>query len=230
MKTSRRPLPADQLGTWFAGIQKLEHGIERDCVTVALFTGLRKDSVTKLRWEHVELPNRQLFVFAPKGGEERSFHLPLSDYLVRLLQRRQAEHKRLIERRAIPLHATPFVFPAARGKTGHIVETRWNIAAVYYEVELKAGDKKVKRRRQYTMHDLRRTFATVAESLDISPYAIKALLNHRSNSNIDVTGGYIDVRPDRLREPMQRITDRLLELIARTDLPTIEAPELAEAA
>ena len=41
---------------------------------------------------------------------------------------------------------------------------------------------------EFSCHDLRRTFTTVAESLDISRYTIKALLNYRQDSG--------DVRPE----------------------------------
>ncbi len=58
---------------------------------------------------------------------------------------------------------------------------------------------------EFTFHDLRRTFITVAESLDISSYAIKRLVNHKNGN--DVTEGYIVSNIDRLRAPMQRITD-----------------------
>ena len=58
---------------------------------------------------------------------------------------------------------------------------------------------------KFTFHDLRRTFITVAESLDISSYAIKRLVNHKNGN--DVTQGYIIANHDRLRAPMQRITD-----------------------
>jgi integrase len=61
-----------------------------------------------------------------------------------------------------------------------------------------------------TSHDLRRTFSTIAESLDIPHYALKRLLNHRTDS--DVTGGYIVHTPDRLREPVERVAQRILEL------------------
>jgi integrase len=61
----------------------------------------------------------------------------------------------------------------------------------------------------FTVHDLRRTFITIAESLDIGVYTIKALVNHRSGSN-DVTEGYVQINTERLREPMNRITDFIL--------------------
>ncbi len=54
-------------------------------------------------------------------------------------------------------------------------------------------------------HDLRRSFATAAESLDISAYAVKALLNHKQSE--DITRGYIQMSPERLMAPMQKITD-----------------------
>ena len=36
---------------------------------------------------------------------------------------------------------------------------------------------------KFTLHDLRRTFITVAESLDIPHYALKRLLNHRGGGD-----------------------------------------------
>jgi hypothetical protein len=56
---------------------------------------------------------------------------------------------------------------------------------------------------------LRRTFITIAESLDISAYALKRLLNHKMTN--DVTAGYIVADVERLRKPMQLITDYILK-------------------
>ena len=55
----------------------------------------------------------------------------------------------------------------------------------------------------------------MAESLELSAYALKKLLNHKSGN--DVTAGYIVLDLERLRQPMQAITDKLLKLIG---LPT----------
>ena len=60
-----------------------------------------------------------------------------------------------------------------------------------------------------TVHDLRRTFITIAESLDISAYALKRLMNHKMNG--DITASYIVTDVERLRKPMQKITDYILE-------------------
>ena len=60
----------------------------------------------------------------------------------------------------------------------------------------------------FTLHDLRRTFISAAESLDISMYTIKRLANHKMGN--DVTTGYIVSDVERLRAPMQLVTDFLL--------------------
>ena len=65
------------------------------------------------------------------------------------------------------------------------------------------------------IHDLRRTFITIAESLDIPVYSLKRLLNHKMTS--DVTAGYVVMDIERLRVPMQLITDYILKLIGLKD-------------
>jgi integrase len=62
---------------------------------------------------------------------------------------------------------------------------------------------------KFMLHDLRRTFITIAESLDVNHYTLKKLVNHKIGN--DVTGGYIVSTVERLREPMQKITDYVLE-------------------
>jgi hypothetical protein len=59
----------------------------------------------------------------------------------------------------------------------------------------------------FALHDLRRTFITIAESLDIPAYALKRLINHKDPN--DVTAGYIVPDIERLRRPMQKITNYL---------------------
>jgi hypothetical protein len=63
---------------------------------------------------------------------------------------------------------------------------------------------------EFSLHDLRRTFITTAEALDISPYAIKGLVNHSLGNG--VTEGYIKMTLERLRGPAQLVTDRLKQL------------------
>ncbi len=50
------------------------------------------------------------------------------------------------------------------------------------------------------LHDLRRTFITIAKALDIPAYTLKKLVNHSTGN--DVTGGYIVSDMECLRAPM----------------------------
>jgi len=111
----------------------------------------------------------------------------LSTYLYKLLKRRRdADPERI------------YVFPG-KSKAGHLSEPKKVIAEIAKKSDV-----------SFCIHDLRRTFITTAESLDIPAYAVKMLVNHSTGS--DVTAGYIIPDAERLRKPMQKITDRLLKL------------------
>ncbi len=61
----------------------------------------------------------------------------------------------------------------------------------------------------FTIHDLRRTFATIAGEMGIPPYLLKKLLNHKSG---DVTEGYVISTVEILRRPLQKIAKRIEDL------------------
>lgn len=182
-----------QLPVWWAAVDALDSdqatakaSVVRDYLRFLLLTGLRRGEAARLRWVDVDLTAGTFTIPDPKNRERHT--LPLSDYLAELLRRRQND-------------GSPFVFPGGpkrdTGKPGYIVEPRrW-----LHQVTRDSGV-------AFTIHDLRRTFATVAESLDISPYTLKRLLNHKSGA--DVTAGYLIIDTERLRDPMQRITDYIL--------------------
>jgi integrase len=97
-----------------------------------------------------------------------------------------------------------FVFPA-NSESGHVEEPK----DAFAEIEKITGIK-------VSPHDLRRTFETVAESCDISPFGLKALINHRMphQSQTDVTAGYVIMSTERLREVAQKLADKLRALCA----------------
>jgi integrase len=154
-----------------------------DYLTVLLFTGLRRQEAARLKWSEIDLLGRTLIVRDTKNYQP--LELPLSEFLFELLSAR--------EKTALTEH----VFPG-EGEEGYLVEPRVHIQRVIRESGV-----------PFTLHDLRRTFITIAESLDISAYAIKRLVNHKISG--DVTAGYIIANPERLRVPMERIARFMLE-------------------
>lgn len=172
-----------QLRAWYEATLQLNYLTTRDYLHFVLFTGLRRSEASRLTWDDVDFQDKTFTIGDTKNGQAHT--LPLSDFLENLLQRRQEDSE------------STFVFPS-RTQRGYLIEPRTAIERVS---ELSGVD--------FTLHDLRRTFITTAEALDIPAYALKSLLNHKDPN--DVTRGYIVSGVDRLREPMQKITDFLLE-------------------
>lgn len=191
----RSVIPVHGMPRWWQAVHR-EDDDTRDFLLVALFTGMRRSEVAGLQWANIDLEGRVLRVPSTKNGDP--LELPLSSFLFDLLLARRDNDPE-----------GEWVFPG-RGKTGHIVETK----TFHRRVSAESGIR-------FTMHDLRRTFVTIAESLDVPHYALKRLLNHRTDS--DVTGGYIVMDVERLRAPVERVADRILEL-------AYEAGRLAKAA
>jgi integrase len=176
-------LKPHELKAWFAAVLEIENPVIRDYLQFVLLTGCRREEAARLQWADVSMEDRSFFIRDPKN--RNPIQLPLSDYLLTLLMGRKSGNN------------TAFVFPADSA-SGHIEEPKKQV----YKVTEKTGIK-------FSIHDLRRTFVTIAEGLDISVYALKGLVNHKASTN-DITAGYIQLSVERLRDPMQKITDFIL--------------------
>jgi integrase len=158
-------IPANHLPAWWRAVW-MEDDQPRDFMLVALFTGMRSSEIKRLRWDDIDLVAETLTVPQTKNGDP--LVLPLSNQLVGLFEARRAWVPR-----------SPWVFPGkGPNKAGHVKEVK----SVVRRIRAASGV-------HFSMHDLRRTFITIAEGLDIPAFALKRLLNHRIDT--DVTGGYI---------------------------------------
>jgi integrase len=176
--------PSDLAG-WWQGVQSLENDTYRDFLLLLLFTGLRRSEAARLRWADINFKDRCFTITDTKNGDPLT--LPMGSFLIGLLTERRQRYVN-----------SEFVFQGV-GQKGHFVEPKKGI----YEVCHTSGI-------QFTCHDLRRTFITIAESLDVSAYALKRLINHRVT---DVTGGYIIVDVERLRRPAEQVELFILERV-----------------
>ena len=157
----------------------------RDFLVFLLLTGLRRNEAATLKWVHVDLKAKMFTIPTTKNREPHT--MPLSDYLHDMLKRRRSERGKR--------RCADYVFP---GDTGPLGEPKKQIAKVVTAAGV-----------PFSSHTLRRTFGTIAESLDIPYLALKRLLNHKVN---DVTGEhYTVISVERLSEPMQKITDFVLK-------------------
>jgi len=174
-----------QLSPWYEALMSLKQdqissqsAMVADYLLFLLFTGLRRQEAATLKWSNIDLDDRSFTLTDTKNREPLT--LPLTDFVFDLLQSRKAATD------------SEYVF-AGNGKAGYLIEPRRQVQKV---TELSGVS--------FTLHDLRRTFITVAESIDISACALKRLVNHKM-TNDDVTAGYIISDGERLRKPMQQI-------------------------
>ena len=193
-KVERRKtyLPKETLPKWFDAVLNIDThhpqskaGIVREYLLFIFFTGTRREEAASLKWADVNLPEKVFTLKETKNSEVVT--LPLCDYLV--------------ERLTLWRQQTPgeYLFPSDESRSGHIVSPHKQLE----RIKQKSGV-------PFTIHDLRRTFITVAEGLDISSYSIKRLVNHKTLDSIDVTAGYVVSDIDRLRLASEKVSQAIL--------------------
>ncbi len=175
---------ASDLTAFYQAVMALPNAVQRDYILCVLFTGLRLNEAAALRWEEIDLIERMIRIPESRTKNGEALDLPMSDFLYDLF----------VVRRVVGTRGS-WVFPA-NSNSGHISDPQFALRQVEKETGIKS-----------TVHDLRRTYTTVAESCNISHYALKGLINHTMGT--DVTAGYITPGPERLREPQQKVTDKL---------------------
>lgn len=189
--TRRKTLLLDnQISTWFEAVNSVQNDGFRDALLLIFLTGLRKMEAFTLAWENVDF-ERKLFCI-PDTKNNNSLELPMNNFVFELLKRRQES-----------LGSDKWVFPG-RGNNSHIIDAKKTVKYITEQTGVK-----------FMIHDLRRTFTTAANKLSIPHATIKNLVNHSPSK--DVTDGYIILDVDSLREPSQKISDRLLELAGVTN-------------
>lgn len=157
----------------------------RDIILIALFTGMRRSEVVRLAWDDVNLVDKTLHLDTTKNGD--ALDLPLCSYLVNIIKARRER-----------VGQTKWLFPSNTA-SGHVSGFKTFVKRI---VEVSGVE--------FSMHDLRRGYVTIGESLDLNIYSLKRLLNHRTHA--DVTHGYVVASVERLRQPVERIAARILEM------------------
>lgn len=167
-----------QLSDWYAATLQLNQPVTRAYLHFILLTGLRRTEASTLRWEHVDFKDHTFII--PDTKNKRPHTLPMSEAIYDiLLQLKTMKQNEWVF--PSPLHDSYLKDPKEA-----VIRVR-EISGIYF-----------------ALHDLRRTFITIAESLDIPGYALKRLMNHRDPN--DVTARYIISGVERLREPMEKIS------------------------
>ena len=180
------------LKKWYDGVMKLpiqednvsrntSAEVVRDFLIFVMFSGLRRNEVLEMKWSDIDFKNHSFTIEDTKNNESHS--LPLNFKLDEVLERRKNDS------------GNPYIFQGFK-PNGHLHPPKRQLERAR---ELCGG--------HFTNHDIRRTFETSANRLGLSNYTLNKLVNHKDST--DITGRYIVLDIEELREPMKMIAEEL---------------------
>lgn len=189
VKRRKNYIEVGQLKPWFNAVLSINTDqypsgeVVRDLLLFCLLTGVRREEATTLTKSCVDTAKKTFKLVDTKNRE--TVELPMSDYVCNLIENRLSDSEYVFYGKDISKPIGSLKRPLNNIKQVSGVE--------------------------FNVHDLRRTFITFAESLDISVYTYKRLVNHKIDESNDVTAGYIGFDIDRMRRATQQITDYILD-------------------
>lgn len=153
-KSRERFLQQREARAFFTALRSLDHTM-RHYFLMLLYTGVRPNNVQAMRWEDIDFEHQVWRIPDTKNGYSHT--IPLVDPAIALLRRRENNR-------------SPWVFPSARSKSGHITEPKkaWN------KLRQESGLKDLQ------MRDLRRSLASWQAIQGHSLVLIGKTLGHKS--------------------------------------------------
>ncbi len=181
---SRRLEPAE-LPKFFKAVHEEPNATLRDFVLLALFTGVRKSNLLKMKWKHINLDGGIWVVPAEESKTNEDLPVVLSSFAIEILKAR--------ERNSI----SPFVFPGMNG-IGHYKDPKRGWRRILKRAELE----------NLRMHDLRRSLASFQIDTGTPLEVIQKTLGHGSKSTTEI---YARLAMDPVRESVQKATEAMLK-------------------
>jgi integrase len=183
-----RFLSKDEISRLVEALRSDENQVAAKSVLLLLLTGARRNEVTYLRWQHVDLQGSTFLVPLSKSGRPR--------YVV--LNREACALLRSIRRSA----NNEYVFPSpVTGRPSASLHFPWK------RIRARAGLPDVR------LHDLRHSFASVLVNKKVNLYDVQRLLGH---ANAKATQRYSHLSNETLTKAADVMGD-LLEPLLRKD-------------
>lgn len=171
--TKTEDLTPQQLKRLWQAIEEDDNFQAANLMRLALFTGMRRGELFRLKWEHIDTERGFIRLVDTKGGVDS--HIPLSADARNVLE----QHPRIAD--------SPYVFPGRNG------EQRVDINKQVNRIKERAGLPKDFR----ALHGLRHVYAsTLASCGKVDMYTLQKLLTHKSPA---MTQRYAHLRDEALR-------------------------------
>jgi integrase len=166
-------LTPGQLSNLLKAIDEADNIQAANMMKLALFTGMRRGEMFKLKWDHIDFDRGFINLIDPKGGPDQK--IPLNDAARELLQ-------------SHPRTKSQFVFPGRGGRQ------RTDIKHQVNKIKDDAGLPKDFR----ALHGLRHVYASMlASSGEVDMYTLQKLLTHKSPL---MTQRYAHLRDETLKK------------------------------
>lgn len=185
-----RVIPSNKLQVWHEAVDSLDNERAKVYLLMALYMGFRSSELLTLEWSHVDIEAQVITLLDTKNSTDH--RLP------------------------VPLPLIPYISVLKDLTGGH----EWVFAG-------RDPDKPMSQPREpmklvtkasgveFSPHDCRRTFATIAEAVNLPLTMIKRLMNHVTTN--DVTGGYIVTEEETLREAINKVASYIQARVTQKD-------------
>ena len=181
-KTNR--IKPNDLNSWMTYLLMIPNPVMKLYLVFILLHGLRKSEASNLQWQDIDFKN-QCFTIT-KTKNKRPLTLPITAHAAVLL-----DHLKCYRR-------NEYVFPSTSDKSDRLTSPKKSMDLLnkYSGTDV-------------TPHDLRRTFASIANTEKVSPYTLKKIINHSVRN--DVTAIYTVDETEDLLVPLQSIQSKILD-------------------
>ena len=168
-------------------------------VKLLILTGARRSEVAGMMWQEIDFDAKLWTLPAARAKNATEYQIPLSDSAVEILQ-------------ALPRIADSDLVFTLSGRVPirgfHNIKTR--------------VDDLIPACPPWTLHDMRRTFASGCAKLGIAVHVVEAALNHRSGSIRGIAAGYNRYSYDAEKRAAMQIWARHVEAIMSSPNNVIE--------
>ncbi|MCC5878259.1 MAG: tyrosine-type recombinase/integrase [Candidatus Sumerlaeia bacterium] len=182
-----RCLSSEELGRYWAALEKEPNAVLRRCLRFIICTGVRREEASTARWDCIDMERHTLRLPRTKAGKARS--VVLNSHAMQVI----------LESERLP--GNPFLFPGAKPGS-HIVELKF----AHRRALKLAGIS------DFRIHDFRHQWASMAVSGGRSLYDVQTALGHASPA---MSARYSHLSDESVRSTAQRVGEAIEEAAAR---------------
>lgn len=191
-----RVIPSDKLKAWHEAVDALTNEKAKAYLFMILYMGFRSSEALTLEWSHVNLKEKSITLYDTKNGTNHKLSIPtpLIPYVARLNEL---------------TGGYKWVFASLQLRNGEKMDKPMAVPTKpMLAITKNTGI-------EFSSHDCRRTFATIAEAVNLPLTMIKRLMNHVTSN--DVTGGYIITEEATLRDAINKVARYIQARVTKKD-------------